>query len=350
VHEKAWPPVPTRNKLFYWRLKPTVFVASSTEGLDLAYAIQKNLEYFAAPTVWSQGVFQASSVVIDQLIKSLDSFRFGIFVFSPDDVVHMRGEERSAPRDNVVFELGLFVGRLGRERNYIVVPRGQSDLRLPTDLLGLTTVSYDETRPPSEYEAALGPACRSVQLAIGSLCTADASGGDPRHTGANILYSSRSAAQLTDFVAYGDRFFGEGQNSPKGTGAFRTQGGVLIVERSNAAGRFLIELRKYQFGHDLREYLPKNELVSGKRILRLTAEAKSTKGARKVIWVLKQRENGARLAEHAEIVEQNEWRSVDVGLRISPLEDCFLRIEDQDITETNSTLHVRNMVLSEQPV
>jgi Predicted nucleotide-binding protein containing TIR-like domain len=252
--------------------------------------VQTNLEQFSTPTVWSQGVFEASSVVLDRLIKSLDTFNFGVFVFSPDDIVFMRGQECTVRRDNVVFELGLFVGRLGRERNFVVVPRGQSDLKLPTDLLGLTTISYDETRPAPQYQAALGPACRSIQLAIRSVTNADRSGGDARHKEADIIYSSRIAPQIGDFVAHGERFYGEGREKPKGAGSFRIRNGILVIERSNAAGRFLAELRRYRIGDQGRDYIPRNDLTAGQRILRLTCEVKSTKGARKVIWVLKQNE------------------------------------------------------------
>jgi predicted nucleotide-binding protein len=160
-------------------LKPSIFIASSTEGLDLACAVQRNLEHFAVPTVWSQGFSKLSSVVLDQLIKSLETFKFGVFVFSPDDVVFMRDQERSAPRDNVVFELGLFVGRLGRERNFVFVSHGHQDLKLPTDLLGLITVSYDDTRPLAEYEAALGPACREIKVAVRAVMGVDSTRGRP---------------------------------------------------------------------------------------------------------------------------------------------------------------------------
>jgi hypothetical protein len=329
-------------------MKPPIFIASSTEGLDLAYAAQINLEHFAAPTVWSQGVFQASSIVLDQLIKSLDAFSFGIFVFSPDDLIFMRGQERSVPRDNVVFELGLFIGRLGRARNFVIVPRGQRNLKLPTDLLGLTTVDYDETRHREEYQAALGPACHRIQLAIRAVTDLDASGGDIRHKGANILYSSRSTAHITDFVAYGDRFFGEGRDKPRAVGSFRLQNGILIIERSNTAGRFLAELRQYRIGDQVREYIPRNDLVAGRRIFTLTCEVKSTRGARKAIFVLKHNSRGDRLAEHPEVVTQNDWSQVEAALRTSPFEDCYLRIEDLELTDSNSSLHIRDLILSEK--
>ncbi len=81
-------------------MKPKVFIGSSVEGLSVAYAIQQNLTRDAEPTVWDQGVFELSRTTIESLTASLDASDFGVFVFSPDDVVTMRGKENNAVRDN----------------------------------------------------------------------------------------------------------------------------------------------------------------------------------------------------------------------------------------------------------
>jgi hypothetical protein len=62
-------------------------------------------------------------------------------VLGPDDDVESRSEKAQAPRDNVVFELGLFMGALGPERTYMVLPAGV-DLKLPSDLAGITYLPY----------------------------------------------------------------------------------------------------------------------------------------------------------------------------------------------------------------
>jgi len=142
-----------------------VFIASSSEGLSIAYDIQTNLAHDADCTAWPQGVFELSVPPIDSLIKQLDNSDFAIFVFSPDDEIKMRGNTTNAVRDNVLFELGLFVGRLGKNRCFIVAPDAHP-MRIASDLVGVTPATYSSKRDPAEMAANLGPACQSIRRAI----------------------------------------------------------------------------------------------------------------------------------------------------------------------------------------
>jgi tetratricopeptide (TPR) repeat protein len=146
-------------------MKPKIFIGSSVEGLTAAYSIQQNLTHDAEITVWDQGVFELSKTTIESLMNVLEQSDFGIFIFSPDDISKIRNKENSVIRDNVLFEFGLFVGKLSRERVFFIIPTG-SDFHLPTDLLGVTPGVYDSNREDKSLQAAMGPVSHQIRLQI----------------------------------------------------------------------------------------------------------------------------------------------------------------------------------------
>lgn len=150
-------------------MKPKIFIGSSREGVKIADAIHSNLTYDAECTVWKDGVFQLSSNTLSALIEALRAADFGIFVFSPDDITVMRGDQNRTVRDNVLFELGLFIGRLGQERCFFLVPDGNSDLRLPSDLAGVTPGRYESERSDGNWAAALNPTCMQIKQQVDRL-------------------------------------------------------------------------------------------------------------------------------------------------------------------------------------
>lgn len=122
-----------------------LFIGSSSEGLDVAHNLQAVLEgrNICDVEVWDQGVFEPSNYTLDDLLDKADEVDFAVLVASPDDITRSRGVEGPSVRDNIILEFGLFVGKLGRERTYLLAT---GDAKLPTDLLGLTRLPYRERR------------------------------------------------------------------------------------------------------------------------------------------------------------------------------------------------------------
>jgi CRP/FNR family cyclic AMP-dependent transcriptional regulator len=148
--------------------KIRVFIISSTEALPVARAVQNAFEYDPFfVTVWTDGVFRASWYPVESLEDQLDNSDFAIAIASPDDVVESRGKSAASARDNVIFELGLFIGRLGRKRAFLVEPRGE-EVKLPSDLSGITAVTYNAAAS-SELGPAVGPACNRMRTIIHDL-------------------------------------------------------------------------------------------------------------------------------------------------------------------------------------
>lgn len=146
-------------------MKPRIFVGSSTERLDLARAVQANLNGDATIQVWDQGVFGLSEYNLDSLLQALDESDFGVFIFSPDDSANVRGEHKFTVRDNVLFEAGLFAGRLGRERTFFVAPSPNTgENNIASDLNGLKFGFFDPSDlKQNTKQAVIAPICEEIR-------------------------------------------------------------------------------------------------------------------------------------------------------------------------------------------
>jgi hypothetical protein len=153
--------------------KPSMFVGSSSEGLEFARAIRVLLGDAAEITLWNEGFFRPGNTFIDTLVNALPRFDFAALVLTGDDLIRSRESESFGPRDNVLFELGLFMGRLGRARTFLVHQSGV-DIKIPTDLSGVTAAVYQWPREDTNYQAAVGAACDSIRAVIRDLGIADA--------------------------------------------------------------------------------------------------------------------------------------------------------------------------------
>jgi hypothetical protein len=143
------------------------FIGSSSEGLGVASAIAAMLADATECRVWTEGVFLPGRTFIETLERLLEEVDYAILVASADDKVTIRDVESLTMRDNVLLELGLFMAKLGRGRTYLVTPC-DNPIRVPSDLLGVQTVTY--ASPEEEDEAGWaqvlqGP-CHAIQVAM----------------------------------------------------------------------------------------------------------------------------------------------------------------------------------------
>ncbi len=130
-------------------MKPRVFLGSSTQQSKLLTAIARGLDEIADVDSWTN-VFNPGVSTLDRLVELTRGVDFAVFVFGQDDWTSKGaapdpGGGQAAPRDNVVFEAGLFGGALGMRRTFILHARGA---KLPTDLLGMTSIRYDPDTTP----------------------------------------------------------------------------------------------------------------------------------------------------------------------------------------------------------
>jgi Predicted nucleotide-binding protein containing TIR-like domain len=145
--------------------KPRIFLGSSGKQAKLLQALTRGLEDVAHVEPWTTS-FNPGTTTLERLLELTREVDFAAFVFAQDDwTTNSPAADpaptpgQASPRDNVVFEAGLFGGVLGMRRTFILHASGA---KLPTDLLGLTCVRYDGSATP----AAVKVVCEKLRSAI----------------------------------------------------------------------------------------------------------------------------------------------------------------------------------------
>jgi len=131
-------------------MKPRIFLGSSAQQEKLLQALTRGLQDIADVDAWTT-VFNPGVSTLARLVELTREVDFAAFVFAQDDWTAKGASPEAAsgqasPRDNVVFEAGLFGGALGIRRTFILHANGA---KLPTDLLGLTSIRYDPDTTPA---------------------------------------------------------------------------------------------------------------------------------------------------------------------------------------------------------
>src|SRR5262247_2814669 len=133
--------------------KPRIFLGSSGKQKKLLQALTRGLEDVARVEPWNTS-FNPGTTTLERLFELAHEVDFAAFVFAQDDWTTnsppespLPGSGQASPRDNVVFEAGLFGGVLGMRRTFILHASGA---KLPSDLLGLTAVRYGDATTPAE--------------------------------------------------------------------------------------------------------------------------------------------------------------------------------------------------------
>jgi hypothetical protein len=125
--------------------KPRIFLGSSGKQEKLVQALTRGLEDVARVEPWTTS-FNPGTGTLERLLELAHEVDFAAFAFARDDWTTDGAASlptdsgQASPRDNVVFEAGLFGGSLGMRRTFILQASGS---KLPSDLLGLTCVRYD---------------------------------------------------------------------------------------------------------------------------------------------------------------------------------------------------------------
>lgn len=137
--------------------RPHIFIASSAEALDVARAVKNNFDHEADVDIWNEGIFNLNRSYLDTLLNRASYYDFFIAVFTPDDEAKIRKEAVRISRGNVIFEFGLFLGRLGPDRAFLIIQEG---VDMFSDWNGIEVAKFHLR---DNLTSAVGNACNRIR-------------------------------------------------------------------------------------------------------------------------------------------------------------------------------------------
>jgi predicted nucleotide-binding protein len=112
---------------------------------EMKQAVARTLERLGLEPIILHEQENAGRTIIEKLIDHAVSSAYAVVLLSPDDMAHPKGKTESArprARQNVIFELGFFLGKLGRDRVFIL-HKNVPGFEIPSNYAGVAYQEYD---------------------------------------------------------------------------------------------------------------------------------------------------------------------------------------------------------------
>jgi hypothetical protein len=296
----------------------------------VAEAAQKELEHCALTELWTNGVFPSRLTPIESLFHELSWSEFALFIASPEDVTKKRGVFLDTIRDNVLFEIGLFLGRLGRGRVFLISPKGStnSSLHLPSDLTGIVPAHFDPDAV--NLRQAVGGALYEMKAELRSF------EGRRRQP----IFESSTNLDTHLVVKGGRRWNAQGTEpiSAVGSGSYAVTDGILVLERSNTEGVFEVELRPQ--GAD-EPTIPR--VANCESVYQIEFEAKVDGSNHIVRAICASAKDFRWLCSHEFNITQSDWKPYRAPLKAPNHIDLLIRLDTEVNALPSGLLHLRNM-------
>ena len=323
--------------------KPRVFVGSSIKGLDIARHARAALTHDANVELWEDALFKSTNVPVENLLRLVQEYDFALFILHPEDKATVREEEEVTVRDNVILELGLFLGKLGRSRVFFIAPhqtgRSHRDrLYLPTDLSGITPPEYDANAP--NPRSSVANSLDEFRRALKAYSADNASSG--------ILIDTELNFQGRYFRGYAGHDVYDKDNKPldirgEGTLDILASDKAIRINRTNTEGRYEVACRPY--GRNESSF---RKLADRKFHLKFKARAEGGKHELRV--VVKNNDINKWVYDEIVIVQEGSEQEFEFDLTDVPASgDLVLRLDDRRIERAPSSVTISSFRLAEAP-
>lgn len=135
----------------------SIFIASTTEGLEVARAVKSNFDDEADVDIWIENIFTLNKSFLATLLNRASFYDYAIFLLTPDDVATIREVEYRVPGDNLLFELGLFFGRIGPNRAFVIA---EKKVKILSDFSGISIAKYSAG---DDFSTTIKKACKAIR-------------------------------------------------------------------------------------------------------------------------------------------------------------------------------------------
>jgi hypothetical protein len=316
-------------------VKPNVFIGSSAAAVPVAEHVQAELAPVSLPEIWTNGKFRSHLTPIESLFLALEEFQFAVFIALPEDISKKRGKDQSTMRDNVLFEAGLFLGRLGRERVFMISPQNDSTvtLSLPSDLTGIEPTHYDPST--GNLQAAVGVALHQMKGALRSFDT-------DRH---NLIFDSSSNLQPDQLVFKRGKQWDASGTTPItdfAQGDARVTNEAVEIQRANSEGTFEVEIRPKGSNEPTIPRIPGSD-----RRFELRFEARVENATHKLRGVIVNSHTYKWLDHTGFTISSQDWASNVTILSAPPGVDVLVRIDDEIDALPTGKVYLRNISIKQ---
>jgi hypothetical protein len=157
-------------------IAPRIIVFSSGKTDRVADGVRENLSREHGGVrydvdVWKDGYFNENNVLpLNTFLKKLLCYDVAALVLGNDELRRKDATRKQAewvPRDNVIFELGAAMARMGTRKTFILTPR-EPKVVLPTYFSGLNPLIY-ESRVATDPIGGTGAACAIIRETLRGL-------------------------------------------------------------------------------------------------------------------------------------------------------------------------------------
>ncbi|MFT3746945.1 MAG: nucleotide-binding protein [Agriterribacter sp.] len=145
--------------------RKSVFICSASSALDIALCFKKKLSDEHDVFIWKEGAFGLTEHYLESIAKASQRYEFAVILLTPEIKTAIADGFKIFAKDNVIFEMGYFLGTFGRSRTFFVVEKSE-DFKLPSYIDGINCAEFVRPSSIDLLDIELISACNAVKTVL----------------------------------------------------------------------------------------------------------------------------------------------------------------------------------------